>query len=142
MPGDREEVVPLHTETVSVDKHRIERGRVRVTTKAIEREETVRQALEREDVEIVRVPVNRAVAARPDIRQDGSTTIIPIVEEVLVVERRLILREEIHLRKTTRTVQAEQRVTLRSEDAIVERIEEPGGRDAGSDHPSDQPIED
>lgn len=144
MADDRETVVPLHEETVSIDKRRVERGRVRVTTKVTEHEETVRHALEQEDVEVTRVPIDREVDARPEIRQDGDTTIIPLVEEVLVVERRLVLREEIHVRRVTRTVQAEQPVTLRSEDATIERIdgeridgeriEEPGGRGAGP-HP-------
>ena len=49
-----------------------------------------------------------------------------------MVERRLVLREEIHVRRTKRTVQAEQPITLRSEDATIERIEEPGGRGAGA----------
>lgn len=133
MASDREEVVPLHEETASIGKRRIERGHVRVTTRATEREQLVRQALEREEVEIIRVPVNRAIDARPDIRQDGTTTIIPVVEEMLVVERRLVLREEIHLRKTTRTVQAEQPITLRSEDAIVEYLDGPGGPSAGTE---------
>lgn len=143
MSDDRETVVPLHEETISVGKRRVERGRVRVTTKVTEHEEVVRQALEQEDVEVTRVPIDREVDARPEIRQDGDTTIIPLVEEVLVVERRLVLREEIHVRRQTRTVQAEQPVTLRSEDAViehidVERTEEPGGRGAG---PHPQPEE-
>lgn len=137
MPDDRETVVPLHEETISVGKRRVERGRVRVTTRVTEHDEVVHQALEQEDVEVTRVPVDREVDARPEIRQDGDTTIIPLVEEVLVVERRLVLREEIHVRRTKRTVQAEQPVTLRSEDATIERIEterieEPGGRGAGA----------
>ena len=148
MSDDRETVVPLHEETVSVGKRRIERGRVRVTTTVGEREEIVRQALEQEDVEVTRVPIGREVDARPEIRQDGDTTIIPLVEEVLVVERRLVLREEIHVRRQTRTVQAEQPVTLRSEDATIERIDsagigsdridEPGGRGAGSHPPFEE----
>jgi uncharacterized protein (TIGR02271 family) len=143
MSDGRETVVPLHEETVSVDKRRVERGRVRVTTKVAEHEEIVRHALEQEDVEVTRVPIDREVDARPEIRQDGDTTIIPLVEEVLVVERRLVLREEIHVRRVTRTVQAEQPVTLRSEDAVIERMEgeriaEPGGRGAG---PHPQPEE-
>ena len=131
MADDRETVVPLHEETVSVDTHRVERGRVRVTTRVAEHEEIVRQALEQEDVEVTRVPVDREVDTRPDIRQEGDTTIIPLVEEVLVVERRLVVREEIHVRRVTRTVQTEQPVILRSEQALVERVEEPGGRNAG-----------
>ncbi|OYD81595.1 DUF2382 domain-containing protein [Azospirillum brasilense] len=133
MANDREEVVPLHEETASIGKRRVERGRVRVTTTVAEHDELVRQALEREEVEIVRVPVNRAIDARPDIRQDGTTTIIPVVEEMLVVERRLFLREEIHLRKTSRTVQAEYPITLRSEEAIVEYMDEPEDRGAGTE---------
>jgi len=134
MADDREEeVVPLYEETVSVEKRRVERGRVRVTTTVTEHEEVVRQALEQEDVEVVRVPVDRDVETRPEIRQEGDTTIIPLVEEVLVVERRLVLREEVHVRRIKRTVEAEQPVTLRSEDAVVERIEQPGGRAAGAD---------
>jgi len=138
MSDDRETVVPLHEETISVEKRRVERGRVRLTTKVTEHDEIVRHALEQEDVEVTRVPIGREVDARPDIRQEGDTTIIPLVEEVLVVERRLVLREEIHVRRQTRTVQAEQPVTLRSEDVIVERIEGPGERGAGA-HP--QPEE-
>jgi len=133
MADDREQVVPLYKETVSVEKRRVERGRVRVTTRVTEHEEVVRQALEQEDVKVVRVPIDREVETRPDVRQDGDTTIIPLVEEVLVVERRLVLREEIHIRKTRRTEEVEQPVTLRSEEAVIERIEQPGGRAAGPD---------
>ena len=131
MSDDRETVIPLHEETVSVEKRRVERGGVRVTTRVSEHEEIVRHALEQEDVEVTRVPIGREVDARPEIRQDGDTTIIPLVEEVLVVERRLVLREEIHVRRQTRTVQAEQPVVLRSEDAVIERIDDPGVRGAG-----------
>ena len=140
MSDDRETVVPLHRETASVGKRRVERGGARVTTTVREREEIVRQALEQEEVEVTRVPVGREVGERPEVRQEGDTTIIPLVEEVLVVERRLVLREEIHVRRGTRTVQAEQPVILRSEDAVIDRIEtnqddEPGERGAGSPHP-------
>lgn len=143
MSDDRETVVPLHEETVSVGKRRVERGVVRVTTTVGTREEIVRQALEQEEVEVTRVPVGREVAERPEIRQDGDTTIIPLVEEVLVVERRLVLREEIHVRRKTRTVQAEQPVTLRSEDVTIDRIETnrtdgSGGRGAGPPHTSEE----
>ncbi len=134
MTDDHKEVLSLHEETLSVGKRRVERGRVRIATRVTEHEKIIRQSLEREDVEVVRVPVDREVEARPEIRQDGDTTIIPVVEEVLVVERRLMLREEIHVRRSKRTVQAEQPVTLRSEEAVVERIEQPDRWGAGADH--------
>ncbi|HYG88478.1 MAG TPA: DUF2382 domain-containing protein [Azospirillum sp.] len=129
MSDDRKTVVPLLEERVSVDKHRVERGRMRVTTQVREHQEIVRQFLEHDDVEVTRVPVDREIDTRPEVRQEGDTTIIPVVEEVLVVERRLVLREEIHIRKTTQTVQAERPVTVRSEEAVIERIDAAGSSD-------------
>ena len=47
--------------------------------------------------------------------------IVPLVEKVLVVEKRLILREELHIQ--TRAIQRTENipVTLRSEEAVVTR---------------------
>ena len=44
------------------------------------------------------------------------------VEEVLVVEKRLMLREEIHIRTQRIETHQPQRITLRSEDVQVERV--------------------
>ncbi|KAA0597111.1 uncharacterized protein (TIGR02271 family) [Azospirillum lipoferum] len=122
---DGDAVIPLHDESVTVGKQRVERSRVRVTTRVTEREEMVRQALEQEEATVTRVPIDREIDAHPGIRQEGDVTVIPLVEEVLVVERRLVLREELHIRKSRRTVEVEQPVTLRSEDAVVERVTSP-----------------
>ncbi|MBY6261366.1 DUF2382 domain-containing protein [Azospirillum sp. 412522] len=121
-PGKGDAVIPLHDESVTVGKQRVERSRVRVTTRVSEREATVREALEHEEATVTRVPIDREIDAHPGIRQEGDVTVIPLVEEVLVVERRLMLREELHIRKTRRTVEIEQPVTLRSEEAVVERV--------------------
>ena len=118
-------VIPLHDESVTVGKQRVERSRVRVTTRVPEREATVREALEHEEATVTRVPIDREIDAYPGIRQEGDVTVIPLVEEVLVVERRLMLREELHIRKNRRTVEVEQPVTLRSEEAVVERVTTP-----------------
>nr|WP_295831340.1 YsnF/AvaK domain-containing protein [uncultured Azospirillum sp.] len=123
--GEGDAVIPLRDESVTVGKQRVERSRVRVTTRVSEREEMVREALEHEEATVTRVPIDREVDAHPGIRQEGDVTVIPLVEEVLVVERRLILREELHIRKSRRTVEVEQPVTLRSEEAVVERVTAP-----------------
>ncbi|MGF7175676.1 YsnF/AvaK domain-containing protein [Azospirillum doebereinerae] len=121
-----ETVIPLHEESLTFDTRRVERSRVRVSTKVVEHERLVRQSLEQEEVEVTRVPVDRAIDEYPGIRQDGDLTIVPLVEEILVVERRLMLREEIHIRKTRHTVDVEQPVTTRSEEVCVERIDASG----------------
>jgi len=119
MPG--EETIRLHEEVLSVGKRTVERGRVHIRTKVLEREESVEQELETQDVEIERVPVGRPVDSIPQPRQDGDVLIVPVVEEELVVTKRLVLKEELHIRK--RTTRRIERVTetLRSEEAIVTR---------------------
>ncbi|WP_042703014.1 YsnF/AvaK domain-containing protein [Azospirillum sp. B506] len=123
--GRGDAVIPLHDESLTVGRQRVERSRVRVTTRVSEREEMVRQALEHEEVTVTRVPIDREIDVHPGIRQEGDVTVIPLVEEMLVVERRLVLREELHIRKSRRTVEVEQPVTLRSEQAVVERVTAP-----------------
>lgn len=120
-PPSGEERIPLVTEVARIQKRTVETGRVRVHTVVDERQELVRDALTREDVEVTRVAVNQAVDAAPPVRTEGDTTIVPLVEEVLVVEKRLMLREEIHIRRRTTVEPVEQAVTLRSTRAVVER---------------------
>ena len=45
---------------------------------------------------------------------------LPVLEEVLVVERRLVLKEEVRVVRTRVTEPASQRVTLRREEIVVE----------------------
>ena len=56
------------------------------------------------------------------VREENGTTIISIVEEVLVVEKRLMLREEIHIRKQRIETHQPQHITLRSEEVRIERV--------------------
>src|SRR3982751_2082323 len=78
-----------------------------------------------ERVNVERKAVNRIVDGPVDVRYEGDTTVIPVLEEVLVVEKRLILREEIHITRSTEEVHKPQRVVLRREDVSVERMEDP-----------------
>lgn len=117
------ERIPLYEEALSVGKRTVERGAVRITTRVSEREETVEQALRSESVEVTRVPVGRPVDTVPEPRREGDVLIVPVIEEELVVTKRLVLREELHIR--TRAEERTERVsvTLRSEDAVVTREE-------------------
>lgn len=53
----------------------------------------------REDCDVQRVEVKRIIDKPAEIRQEGDTLIIPLMEEVLVVEKRLMLREELHIKR-------------------------------------------
>ena len=121
--GEAPVVVPLVAETVEVGKRRVETGRVvvRKTVKTTER--VVDEPLVSEEVEVVRVPINRPIAEAVGPRQEGDTLIVPLLEEVLVVEKRLILREEVRITRRKVERRAPETVTLRSEEATVERLE-------------------
>jgi stress response protein YsnF len=58
----------------------------------------------------------------PAIREEGDTIVIPIVEEVLVVERRLFLKEEVRVRRVSSTERHQESVTLRHHEAVVTRL--------------------
>jgi uncharacterized protein (TIGR02271 family) len=115
-------VVPVMVEELDVQKHKIETGRVRISKVVREHEELVDEPLLREEVIIERVPINRFVEEAIPLRSEGDTIIVSLLEEVPVVEKRLMLKEE--LRITIRRVEAHKpiSVALRSEEATVEHI--------------------
>jgi uncharacterized protein (TIGR02271 family) len=116
-----EAVIPLVEERAVVRKHPLKTGRVKVRTRTEQREELVQVDLEREDIEVTRVPFHEEVSTVPQVRQEGDVTIVPVVEERLVVEKRLVVVEEIHLRRVRSTETISQPVTLAVQRAEVER---------------------
>ena len=121
--------LPIIEEQLQLDKREVVTGRVRVRTITDSSEELLRQELQGERLEIVRVPLDVLVepgAAPPQVRTEGNVTILPVVEEVLVVERRLLIKEELRLiRHATKEV-IETPVTLRKQRAVVERLDSEG----------------
>jgi uncharacterized protein (TIGR02271 family) len=121
-------VIPVMAERLDVSRRVTETGTVRLRKVVQEREELVEQPVTRETVTVERVPVNRVVDGPVAPRQEGDTLILPVLEEVLVVERRLVLKEEVRVVRTRVTEPTSQRVTLRTEQIVVERD---GDADAG-----------
>lgn len=120
----REAVIPVVEESVSISKREHETGRVVVHVTPHLRQEQVDVELAEEHVEIERVPVNEFVPGPVSVRQEGDVTVVPVVEEVLVVEKRLILREEIRLTRRRQTRRHVEQVTLRAEEVRVLRADE------------------
>jgi stress response protein YsnF len=118
---ESEEVIPLVEETATVGKREVVTGRVRVRTVTDTIEELAYADVQRETVEVTRVPIDRMVETAPEIRTEGDVTILPVVEEVLVVEKRLVLKEELHIRRRVETETVEVPVSLRKQRAVVER---------------------
>lgn len=120
-PSDQEQVLPLLEETLDISRREVTTGRVRVSTETHERTESIDEMLSQARVEVNHVEINEYVDAMPETRQEGDTTIIPVVEEVLVVERRLRLKEEVHVRRVHDQQSWHEEVTLREQRAVVTR---------------------
>jgi len=118
-------VVPLHAEEVSVAKQKVVTGGVRVATVTRQHEQLVEELLEREHVEVERAAIGRPVNKAPPVREEGDTLVIPIVEEVAVVERRLVLKEEVRIRRKRETQPYQERVVVRKQEAVITNLDEP-----------------
>jgi stress response protein YsnF len=123
------EVIPVVEERAVVLKRKKLTGGMRVRTLVREDEEVIDESLTSEEVEVERVPVDRWVEAPVPIRQEGETTIITLLEEVVVVEKRLRATEEVRITRRRTVRQASQHVTLRREEAVVERLDVAGSGD-------------
>ena len=119
-------VLPLVEEALLVGKRRVETSRVRVSVSTEIQEQVVRETLRTERTELERAPIGRELAEgepAPAMRQEpDGTVVVPVLEEVLVVERRLVLREEIRMRVVAVEEAVEQPMTVRRQRASVERL--------------------
>jgi len=116
--------VPVIREEAVIRKQQVERGGVRVQTTINEHEEVVEVPLVHDEVGVERIPVGRVVDTVPETRTEGDTLIIPVLEETLFVEKRLVLKEEIRVtRRFAETVEPT-RVVLREQQVNIGRIDE------------------
>jgi uncharacterized protein (TIGR02271 family) len=113
--------IPLPVEEVSVSRREIKRGNVQIALNTRTREQLIDEELTHVRVEIERFPIDQTVEAAPPIRQEGDITIIPVVEEVVIVERRLVLKEEVRVRRVSTKEQHQETVVLRQQEAVVTR---------------------
>jgi uncharacterized protein (TIGR02271 family) len=136
-PNEVIEVIPVVEEILRIEKREFESGRVLVHKTVTERDEVAEVLLRQQDLIVERVPIGRTVSEAPQTRQDGDTLIVPILEEVLVVEKRLILKEELHIRKHSSERTEQHQVRLRTEHVEIEQT----GRKPSEETPSkERPI--
>lgn len=116
------ETIALVEEALRVGKREVTSGRVRVRSLTDTVEELAKATLDEETVEVTRVPVGREVDAAPAVRTEEGVVIVPVMEEVLIVEKRLVLKEELHIRRQVTQENVEVPVTLRKQRAVIERL--------------------
>jgi uncharacterized protein (TIGR02271 family) len=119
----RDAVIPVVQEELDVGTRQVESGRIRVNKRVETTESIIDEPLLRRSYDIQRTAVNRIIDDEaPKPRYDGDTLVLPVLEEVLVVEKRLILREEIRITRTKEETHDPQTHTVRREHVAVERI--------------------
>jgi len=116
-------VVPRVEEELVVETRSRPTASVRVETRTLAREVETDEVLSGEALETRRVPIGRYVDTAAAIRVEGDTTIIPVHEEVLVIERRLLLKEEVHVTKHEEKRRDRRRVEVRHQVADIARHE-------------------
>jgi len=125
--------VSLHEEILEPVTRETELGQVRIH----KRVETVPVQAEgevsRDEISVERVPIDRQVETPPPVRQEGDTLIIPVVEEVLVVEKRLIVREEIRVTRRRVSERVPVQETVRREVVDIEMPETAGGAEGAGE---------
>lgn len=124
--------IPVVQEEVDVRKAVVETGLLRVRTRTTEQHEDIELPLAREEFSVERIAVNRPVDAPVEVRQEGDVTIVPVHGEEVVVTRRLVLKEELHIRRRVHETLEKHQVVLRRQD--VDIVREPP-TDAGSGVP-------
>jgi uncharacterized protein (TIGR02271 family) len=124
--------VPLIEEHIAVAKRLVETGQVVVHVEPRVEQQVLEIPLLEDAVDVERVPVNRFVDAPTPVRQEGDVTVVPVFEEVLVVQKRLMLKEEIRLvRRRVATIET-QNYALRKEEAHVLRADVPAANATGN----------
>ena len=112
----------LLTEELAVSKREVEAGKVRIERTTRTHTEPVDLELRRTRASVDRVPINLPVDEVPAIRQDGDVIVVPVVEETVEVIRRLILKEEVHIRVEDETERYHDDVELHHQEIQVSHI--------------------
>lgn len=110
--------LPLAQERLIVGRRMVENVAARIGLRTQTEDVTVSEPLRSERVEVKRVPVDRIVATPPETRVEGDMTIIPVVEEVLVVQYRIL--EELRIIRHAEFVDHTEAVTLRRQVAVID----------------------
>jgi uncharacterized protein (TIGR02271 family) len=121
---DPEPVIPVVREELDIGRRERELGRVRVRKHVDVRERVVEAPVRYEEVEVQRVPVNAVVSpnAVPLAREEDGVLIVPVLEEVVVAQKVLMLKEELRITRRQRSGHSSQRIALRAERVDVERL--------------------
>ena len=120
--SDDATVLPVIEEHVVISKEVIETGKVFIRKRVKEEDALINIPLIQEGYQVERMPGKKdLLMEHPSVRHEEDRMIIPVVREVLVVEKRYEVLEEVHVIKTKREIPHLQEITLLKEEIQIER---------------------
>jgi len=125
-PPDSEKIItiPVIEERIKIEKKVIETGKVHISKVVYEDVDQYVVPFMEEHVSVERIPKNEYVDVMPPaIRYEGDVMIIPVLKEVAVVEKRIMLVEELRVTKYQTQKSEAHEVTLRKEEIEIHRTE-------------------
>ena len=135
-PVDRDDVVvPVVEEQVHVDAQPVVTGGVRVTKHVESHNEVIEQQLRTSRADVKRVKTNRVVDGPQPAQRAGNTLIIPVVSEIIRVQKQWVVTEEIHITQREEVETVQQTVPVSHEEAEIERLDEAGNAVGTADVP-------
>lgn len=119
---DKEQILPIIEEQAEVTKTDVKTGRVVFTKEVSQEDIDVQIPLTHHEVEVERVAINKYLeGSAPKVRYEGETMIIPVVREVAVVEKKLLLVEEVYVKPKQTQTEHQETVSVRKETLNIER---------------------
>ncbi|HZF66097.1 MAG TPA: DUF2382 domain-containing protein [Chitinophagaceae bacterium] len=117
------ETIPVIHEHAVVEKEIVETGKVRIRKTVTEETAVVNLPIINESYDIEHVPISSKVLDTPPpaIRYEGNKTIITVLKEITVVQKKYEVIEEIHLTRRVTESPLVQEITLLKEHVHVER---------------------
>ena len=113
---------PPEKQTIEVLREEVDISREKFVTGTVTAHKTVgtemehhRISLMREEIDVRHVHINKKIDSMPETRVEANVTIIPIVREVAVVNKILMLMEEVHITKRTSSPLEDIAVSIRKE---------------------------
>jgi uncharacterized protein (TIGR02271 family) len=117
--------LPLVEEVPRIIRRRRVTGGVRVSVTTTEAPGEVHTTRRRRMVEVERVALDQEVETPPPVRQEGDLVVVPVLEERLVVVRRLFVTEEIRFRIAVEEEAVTLSLPLARQEVFVTRLPQP-----------------
>ena len=110
-------------EKLEIRKRKNVTGIVRLEKTVRVSEEYVDEDLESDKVSVERVTIGRYLDKAVATRQEGDTTIIPVMEEIMIISKQLVLKEEIRITRSRQQSHYYELVPLRTEEVRLTRLD-------------------